>query len=307
MYLYHYGLQQLPFTITPNTQFYCDLKSHHQAAKVVLTALKTGEGFIKVTGEVGTGKTLLCRRLLDEIPDFFKTAYVPDSYLSPAELRRAIAQELAVDTQAIDGEHQLARALQQRLLEINQTGQSVVLLIDEAQALPEESLEALRLLSNLETQSRKLLHIVLVGQPELDERLQQHCFRQLRQRISFSYRLTAMNAVETSEYIGHRMRVAGYSGAPIFSAKVVASVYESSRGIPRLVNMLCHKMLLLAFGEGRHQLTLKDIKLAAADTDDVVYRSRRYRLLLWGFLLILGVGVALTALFYESLPREWLP
>jgi len=306
MYLYHYGLQQLPFTITPNTQFYCDLKSHHQAAKVVLTALKTGEGFIKVTGEVGTGKTLLCRRLLEDIPDFFKTAYVPDSYLSPEELRRAIAQELEVDTQAIGGEHQLARALQQRLLEINQQGQSVVLIIDEAQALPEESLEAVRLLSNLETQSRKLLHIVLVGQPELDDRLQQHRFRQLRQRISFSYQLTAMNADETSEYIGHRMRIAGYSGAPIFSAKVVASIYECSRGIPRLVNMLCHKMLLLAFGEGRHQLTLNDVKLAAADTDDVIYRSRLYRLFLWTLLFSVGLVVALGALFVDYLPWELL-
>lgn len=306
MYLYHYGLQQLPFTITPNTQFYCDLKSHHQAAKVVLTALKTGEGFIKVTGEVGTGKTLLCRRLLNDIPDFFKTAYVPDSYLNPEELRRAIAQELEVDTQAIEGEHQLARALQQRLLDISATGQSVVVLIDEAQALPESSLEALRLLSNLETQSRKLLHIVLVGQPELDDRLQQHGFRQLRQRISFSYRLTAMNAVETSEYIAHRMRVAGYNGAPIFSAKVVASIYESSRGIPRLVNMLCHKMLLLAYGEGRHQLTLKDVKLAAADTDDVVYRSRRYRIALWVCFLLFGLSIALVALFYDVIPWERL-
>ena len=306
MYLYHYGLQQLPFTITPNTQFYCDLKSHQQAAKVVLTALKTGEGFIKVTGEVGTGKTLLCRRLLNDIPDFFKTAYVPDSYLNPEELRRAIAQELELDTQTIDGEHQLARALQQRLVAINQAGQSVVLLIDEAQALPEQSLEAVRLLSNLETQSRKLLHIVLVGQPELDERLQQHHFRQLRQRISFSYQLTAMNAQETAQYIGHRMSVAGYSGAPIFPAKVVSAIYECSRGIPRLVNVLCHKMLLLAYGEGRHQLTLNDVQLAAEDTDDVTYRSRAKRLILWSTLLLLGLGIAAGALFIDQVPWEAL-
>lgn len=306
MYLYHYGLQQLPFTITPNTQFYCDLRSHQQAAKVVLTALKTGEGFIKVTGEVGTGKTLLCRRLLNDIPDFFKTAYVPDSYLSPEELRRAIAQELEVDTQSIEGEHQLARALQQRLLDINQAGHAVVLLIDEAQALPEASLEAVRLLSNLETQSRKLLHIVLVGQPELDDRLKQHHFRQLRQRISFSYQLTAMNALETAQYIDHRMSVAGYNGVPIFPAKVVTAIYECSRGIPRLVNMLCHKMLLLAYGEGRHQLTLTHVRLAAEDTDDVTYRSRTKRLVLWGLLLLLGLSIALGALFIDVLPWETL-
>ncbi|MDV6327870.1 AAA family ATPase [Idiomarina sp. Sol25] len=268
MYLYHYGLRELPFTITPNTQFYFDLNSHHEAFEVVLTALKTGEGFIKITGEVGTGKTLLCRRLLNDIPDFFKTAYVPDSYLDPAELRLAIAQELDLETEEMTNQQQLARALQQRLLDINKNGQAVVILIDEAQALPEKSLEALRLLSNLETERRKLVHIVLLGQPELDERLSQKAFRQLRQRISFSHKLTAMNADETAEYIAHRMDVAGYQGTPIFDWKLVRRLHRCSRGVPRLINMLCHKMLLLAYGEGRHQLSTRDLKLAVNDTED---------------------------------------
>ncbi len=268
MYLYHYGLRELPFTITPNTQFYYDLKSHHEAFEVVLTALKTGEGFIKITGEVGTGKTLLCRRLLNDIPDFFKTAYIPDSYLDPAELRLAIAQELDLETGQMTNQQQLARALQQRLLDINKNGQAVVILIDEAQALPEESLEALRLLSNLETERRKLVHIILLGQPELDERLSQKAFRQLRQRIGFSHKLTAMNADETAEYIAHRMDVAGYQGTPIFDWKLVRRLHRCSRGVPRLINMLCHKMLLLAYGEGRHQLSTRDLKLAVNDTED---------------------------------------
>lgn len=305
MYLYHYGLNQLPFTITPNTQFYCELKSHDQAAKVVLTALNTGEGFIKVTGEVGTGKTLLCRRLLEEIPDYFYTAYVPDSYLSPDQLRRAVAQELGVDTAEVESEHQLARALQGRLLEINQSGRAVVLIVDEAQALPEESLEALRLLSNLETESRKLLHIILVGQPELDERLGQHNFRQLRQRISFSHRLTAMNARETAQYIGHRMRIAGYKGEPIFSAGLVSALYESSRGIPRLVNVLAHKMLLLAYGEGRKRLSHRDLKLATKDTADTRYRSPVVRLMIWTLLLVLVGASALLGLTFEHPAWPW--
>ena len=235
---------------------------------MVLTALKTGEGFIKITGEVGTGKTLLCRRLLNDIPDFFKTAYIPDSYLDPAELRLAIAQELDLETGQMTNQQQLARALQQRLLDINKNGQAVVILIDEAQALPEESLEALRLLSNLETERRKLVHIILLGQPELDERLSQKAFRQLRQRISFSHKLTAMNADETAEYIAHRMDVAGYQGTPIFDWKLVRRLHRCSRGVPRLINMLCHKMLLLAYGEGRHQLSTRDLKLAVNDTED---------------------------------------
>ena len=160
MYLYHYGLRELPFTITPNTQFYYDLKSHHEAFEVVLTALKTGEGFIKITGEVGTGKTLLCRRLLNEMPDFFKAAYVPDSYLDPAELRLAIAQELDVETDKLGNQQQLARALQQRLLDISKSDQSVVIIIDEAQALPEEESRSVAGCSQFETERRKLVHIV---------------------------------------------------------------------------------------------------------------------------------------------------
>ncbi|MCA1768256.1 MAG: AAA family ATPase, partial [Idiomarina sp.] len=155
-----------------------------------------------------------------------------------------------------------------RLLDINKSGQAVVIFIDEAQALPEESLEALRLLSNLETERRKLVHIILLGQPELDERLAQKAFRQLRQRISFSHKLTAMNVDETAAYIAHRMDVAGYKGTPIFEWKLVKRLHQSSRGVPRLVNMLCHKMLLLAYGEGRRQLSLHDLKLAVNDTED---------------------------------------
>lgn len=303
MYLYHYGLTQLPFTITPNTAFYCDLDSHHEAFEVVSTALKTGEGFIKITGEVGTGKTLLCRRLLNEVPDFFETAYIPDSYLNPGELRLAIAEELGVATRGLSNQQKLARALQQKLLEISAKGRSVLILIDEAQALPEESLEALRLLSNLETEQRKLVHIVLIGQPELDERLSLKAFRQLRQRISFSHSLTAMNVTELSTYIAHRMSVAGYKGTPIFDQKLIRQLHHVSRGIPRLVNMLCHKMLLLAYGEGRHGLTNKDLKLAVQDTEDT--RDIRQPLRWWWVALPLVVlGVAGAAYYWREV---WLP
>ena len=208
---------------------------------------------------------------------FLKPLMCPIPILALEELRRAIAQELAVDTQAIAGEHQLARALQQRLLEINQTGSRSFCSLMKRKRYRKKAWKRCGYCQTWKRSHANCYTSCWSGSRSLDDRLQQHRFRQLRQRISFSYRLTAMNADETREYIGHRMRIAGYSGAPIFSAKVVASVYECSRGIPRLVNMLCHKMLLLAFGEGRHQLTLNDIKLAAADTDDVVYRSRRYR------------------------------
>lgn len=268
MYLYHFGLNELPFTLTPNTNFYCDLQVHQDALNVLLTALKTGEGFLKVTGEVGTGKTLLCRKLLNEIPDYFVTAYIPNPYLSPAELRQAIAAELGIEGVEHADQQQLTRALEQELLRINQNGRGVVILLDEAQALPQESLEALRLLSNLETESRKLVHIVLLGQPELDERLATRELRQLRQRITFSYRLDSLTEQELERYLHHRLQVAGYRGLPLFSAELVRSLHQASRGIPRLANVIAHKALFSAYGGGRFQLERKDLLAAIKDTED---------------------------------------
>ncbi|EKE85407.1 ExeA family protein [Idiomarina xiamenensis] len=274
MYLAHYGLHELPFTLTPNTSFYCDLAGHRDALEVLLTALNSGEGFIKVVGEVGTGKTLLCRQLLNEIPQHYTTAYIPNPYLSPVELRQAIAHELGVQLPDTDNQQQLAQALQQRLLTLSGEGHPVVIILDEAQALPDDSLEALRLLSNLETERRKLLHVILLGQPELDQRLASPSLRQLRQRMSFSYQLTALNLQETAGYISHRLQVAGYRGPALFSATLVTQLHRASRGIPRLINVLCHKMLMLGYGAGRYRLGHEDLRLAVLDTDDASWQRR---------------------------------
>ncbi|QOL26744.1 AAA family ATPase [Thalassotalea sp. LPB0316] len=268
MYLYHFGLTQLPFTLTPNTSFYLGLKPHHEAFAVLLTALKTGEGFIKVVGEVGTGKTLLCRKLLNEIPEHFVTAYIPNPYLNPDELRRAVASELGVKQAQRMNAQLLTQRIQERLLALHQQGHSVVLILDEAQALPEDSLEALRLFTNLETESRKLLQVVLFAQPELDQRLATTQFRQLRQRITFSYQLRAMNVEEVEHYVQHRMQIAGYKGPQLFQRRLVKKLTKASKGIPRLVNILCHKMLMLAYGEGKHVITNKHLALAVKDTED---------------------------------------
>lgn len=294
MYQNHFGLRELPFTLTPNTDFYCDLDGHRAALEVLVTALSTGEGFIKVVGEVGTGKTLLCRKLLNEMPPKYVSAYIPNPYLQPDELRLQIAQELQVKVEGEPSQQWLSHALQQRLLEINQQGQTVVIVLDEAQALPSESLEALRLISNLETESRKLLQIVLFGQPELDERLAQRTHRQLRQRISFSYHLRAMSLPEVATYISHRMQVAGYKGPPLMSPRIVAMMHRASRGIPRLINVLCHKVLLLSYGEGTYVITPQQMRLAVADTEDATPFPSRW--LTWGvagaLLLLLLLGVA---------------
>jgi MSHA biogenesis protein MshM len=267
MYLYHFGLTELPFTLTPNTAFYVGLEPHNEALAVLLTALKTGEGFIKVIGEVGTGKTLLCRKLLNEIPEHFVTAYIPNPYLKPDELRRAVAVELGIKQAQRMSVQLLTQRIQQRLLELHSEGHSVVLILDEAQALPEDSLEALRLFTNLETETRKLLQVVLFAQPELDERLATTRFRQLKQRITFSYKLREMTAQEVQSYIQHRMKVAGYKGAALFSTALSNKVAKVSKGIPRLVNVLCHKMLMLSYGQGQYQITNKHLSAAIHDTE----------------------------------------
>ncbi len=269
MYLYHFGLTELPFTLTPNTNFFLALEPHEEALAVLMTALKTGEGFIKVVGEVGTGKTLLCRKLLNEIPEHFVTAYIPNPYLNPDELRRAVALELGVKQAQRMSAQLLTQRIQNRLLELHSKGHSVVLILDEAQALPAQSLEALRLFTNLETETRKLLQVVLFAQPELDQRLAETEFRQLRQRITFSYQLRAMNSNEVQQYIQHRLQVAGYKGAALFSSKLCKKITAASKGIPRIVNVLCHKMLMLSYGQGHYQMTKKQLSSAIKDTESI--------------------------------------
>jgi MSHA biogenesis protein MshM len=275
MYLYHFGIRELPFTLTPNTSYYYALPAHKEALQVLIHALKSGEGFIKVTGEVGTGKTLICRKILNEIPDYFVTAYIPNPYLSPDELRRAVANELEVELSSHTDQQEFTQKIQEKLIAIHQQGQSAVLIIDEAQALPLDSLEVLRLFTNLETESRKLLQVVLFGQPELDEKLTNPEIRQLRQRITFSYALKTMNSDQLYYYVQHRIRVAGFKGnMDLFSRKVCKRLHAATQGTPRLVNVLCHKALMLAYGEGKNHVTAKHVKFAIADTDACVKSNK---------------------------------
>jgi MSHA biogenesis protein MshM len=275
MYLYHFGLGELPFTLTPNTNFYLPMAMHDEALAVLSMALQTGEGFIKVVGEVGTGKTLLCRKLLNEIPEHFVTAYIPNPYLNPDELRRAVAVELGIKQAQRMSVQLLTQRIQTRLLELHSLGHSVVLILDEAQALPEDSLEALRLFTNLETETRKLMQVVLFAQPELDDRLAKIEFRQLRQRITFSYKLRAMNENEVQQYIQHRLEVAGYKGAVLFPKRICQGIARASEGVPRLVNILCHKMLMLTYGQGHYKMTVKLLKIAVKDTESIEEISKK--------------------------------
>ena len=282
MYLQHFGLEQAPFTITPDTEFFLDHGSHREAMNVLRLALRSGEGFIKVTGEVGTGKTLLCRMLLNTLDEDFFSAYIPNPCLSPVALRMAVAEELDIEFARNIGQHRLLRLINRRLMELNADGKQVVLLLDEAQSMPDDSMEALRLLTNLETEKDKLLKVVLFAQPELDHRLQQPCLRQLRQRIVFNYTLTPLDRDTLEIYLNHRLLVAGYRGAPLFTKGALKLLHRHSRGIPRLANILCHKALMSAYGRGDRLIRPQHIRHASADTEDA--RSGLHRLAFIGDL-----------------------
>ena len=266
MYRTHFGLREPPFGITPDTSFAFSCVAHQEALNTLLVAAGNGEGFIKITGEVGTGKTLLCRRFLATLDARYVTAYIPNPYLEPRSLMLALADELRVNVDAGADQHQLLKLINHVLLDLAREGKRVVVCLDEAQAMPLETLEALRLLSNLETEKRKLLQVVLFGQPELEDKLGQESVRQLRQRITFQYHLGALTREELDFYLAHRLRIAGHAGARLFTAGAVAALYKATKGVPRLVNVVAHKALLLVYGEGGHEVQPRHVRVAARDT-----------------------------------------
>jgi len=274
MYAAHFGLRELPFGITPDTSFFFSSPRSQEALNTLLVAARNGEGFIKITGEVGTGKTLLCRKFMTTLDADFVTAYIPNPYLEPRALMMALADELEVVLEKDVDQHRLLKAITNRLLVLAGEGKRVLLCIDEAQAIPVETLEALRLLTNLETEKRKLLQIVLFGQPELDRNLALESIRQLAQRITFHYHLGPLSRDDLDFYIAHRLRVAGFDGARLFARGAIAQLYTASGGVPRLVNILAHKALMLSFGQGKQQVAARHVRDAARDTISSRRRSR---------------------------------
>ena len=281
MYLEHFGLNQYPFSLTPNTHFYANLPRHKSCIDMALTVLAQGEGFLKISGEVGTGKTLLCRHLLSLLhPDQYYTIYIPNPFMTPQEFRYSFGHELGLDMSYEYSETGILEHIYNRLMELAQQNIKLVLVVDEAQAMSNETLEALRLLTNLETEERKLIQVVLFGQPELDERLSQHNLRQLLQRITFSEKLAPLDLEQVQQYIHFRMTQAGYNGDLVFRNDAVVQLFNGSAGIPRLINILCHKSLMLAYGKNMKYIDKNLVLKAITDTDSTntlhVNKSRRW-------------------------------
>lgn len=303
MYEQHFKLREMPFSLTPDTEYYYNYTAHQQALNVLQVALDSGEGIIKIIGEVGTGKTLLCRKLLNSLTDAYQTAYIPNPLLEPFALYQALAEELGVRVLPRMTMHDLVMTTTEALIALRKKGKKVVLCIDEAQAMPRESLEALRLLSNLETEKQKLLHIVIFAQPELDEILSGSDLRQIRQRITFSFYLKALDRHAVGGYINYRLYVAGYSGGSMFDVEAIEAVYRSSRGIPRLVNILCHKAMMVSYGKGKATVELPQVMLASRDTEDAT-RLSRLQLVSKPAYLIIGIFVLLEiALIFNQIWR----
>ena len=268
MYLQHFGLREFPFGITPDTSYFFSSEGSQEALNTLLIAARTGEGFIKITGEVGTGKTLLCRKLISSLGSDFYVAYIPNPYLEPLALFMELGSELGLDMgqDAHPNQHLLLKALTNKLMDLTREGKRVVVCLDEVQAMPIETLEALRLLTNLETEKRKLLQVIIFGQPELEAKLNHPSIRQLKQRITFDYHLSPLLRAESDYYLHHRLMVAGWRGGRLFTPAALWLMKKKTKRVPRLINIVAHKAMLSAYGKGNKSVGVLDVLAASNDT-----------------------------------------
>lgn len=266
LYLEHFGLSEPPFRITPHTDFFFDGADRGATLEALVYAVLHDEGIVKVSGEVGSGKTTLCRVLMERLPAHVETLYIATPSLGRDEILHAIADELQLHLP--EGRTStVLRELQEQLIRLYAAGRRVVVLVDEAHVMPDESLEQVRLLSNLESNRHKLLQIVLFGQPELDATVAKPSLRQLRDRITHSFRMRPLSEVEVQNYLSFRMRAAGYRGPEVFSRRAVTLMARASGGLTRRINILADKALLSAFTENSHAIGDRQVKAAIADSE----------------------------------------
>jgi type II secretory pathway predicted ATPase ExeA len=267
MYYAFFGLNQPPFKITPDTDVFFEGGNRGAILEALIYAISQGEGIIKVTGEVGSGKTMLCRMLQARLPDSVETVYLANPSVSPEEILHAIAFELQLGVAKDAGRLEVMHSLNDYLLGRHAQGRQVVLFVEESQGMPIPTLEEIRLLSNLETNQHKLLQIVLFGQPELDDNLRQSQIRQLRERVTHSFTLAPLAAKDIRSYLAFRLHAAGYRGPDLFGKRVVEHIARFSEGLTRRVNIIADKALLAAFAEGTHNVSLQHVKAAVRDSE----------------------------------------
>ncbi|CAE6921335.1 ExeA family protein [Vibrio sp. B1FLJ16] len=278
MYLSHFGFRVQPFSLTPNTEMFLGLAPHYEAIQTIVAAIKMGEGVVKVTGEVGTGKTMVCRKLIEHIESYVELVYLPNPVLNAEQLQLAVAREMGIKSEDTSN---IVSLIHEHLIQIYSSRRRCVLIVDEAQSLSPEALEALRLFGNLETEKHKLIQLVLFGQPELDERLATHELRQFRQRITFCCALRPLSLDEGVAYINKRLDVAGNEPHP-FSLEQKKAIWRSAAGIPRLINQISHKALLAAFNDGCASTKNHHVYEAMHDTFDA--RKPKFKTpVFWGW------------------------
>lgn len=310
MYLEYFGFQRLPFTIAPDPELLYPTHSHQEALAHLHYALSGHGGLVCLTGEVGTGKTTLCRAFLSALPAHVRSAYIFNPQLSDTGLLQSLCEELGIPVAATDDQRALYSRLNQALLQGYAAGQRFVCIIDEAQSMPVALMEQVRLLTNLETDQEKLLTLILVGQPELRQMLARHDLRQLSQRITARYHLPHLGLADTSAYLRFRCRQAGVS-QPLFSALAVWTLWRTSRGIPRLLNSLADRALLGAYARGRRRVGWALIRGAAAEVlPPVTFTfSRRWRWLPVWLLIAAALGLwqsGLAARYQPGWLSGWL-
>jgi MSHA biogenesis protein MshM len=267
MYLEHFGLSEAPFRITPHTDFFFSGANRGATLDALFYAIIHDEGIVKVSGEVGSGKTMLCRVLMERLPAEVVIIYLANPSLSRDDILFAIADELGLTIPDSARTSAVMRALQDRLIALHSEGRQVVVLIDEAHAMPAETLEEIRLLSNLETNRHKLLQLVLFGQPELNDILTRSDMRQLKERITHNFTLEPMVRDDIAQYLDFRLRAAGYRGPELFNAGAIRFITGASIGLTRRINILADKSLLAAFAGNVHQVTQKQVRAAVRDSE----------------------------------------
>ncbi len=307
MYNSFFNLREKPFKLVPNPEFLFLGKCHEEALAHLAYATSQGDGFVEITGEVGTGKTTLCRVFLEDLNKDIEAAFIFNSKLDSTQLLKTIHKELGIISIA-NGPAELTIDLNDFLLEKKSQGKSVILLIDEAQNLEKETLEQLRLLSNLETTRNKLLQIILVGQPELREILDTHEMRQLRQRINLSCHIHPMTQKETFDYITHRINVASRKPQTLFTRSALKAIYRFTRGIPRLINIACDRSLLVAYSLNQKNVSASSVKIAVDELDMRIRNQPRVNSI-WkkralAFLSIIFM-ICLISAAIMGIPLEW--